>query len=312
MTERSIMVSMQHVHKRFGPKHVLFDVNLRFERGGFVSLVGPSGCGKSTLLYMILGTLKPTAGVVLVGGALVQGLSRNRGIVYQHYSLFPHLTVLENVAFGRMLDATSIPFRVLRPFAWRALRKRHLDEARDLLTHVGLGDPQTLQCYPHQLSGGMRQRVAIAQAMIMKPSVLLLDEPFGALDQATRESLQRMILQLHADNERARAEGRQDDIVTVVLVTHEIDEAILLADKVVGVSQYWNWREQGYDRCPGATVVYSKPAPIFKPDHEAQHSAFVEQRQEIIRAAMDETVLQPPEMYRTFWKGDAPTARGAA
>jgi len=191
---------------------VLFDVNLDVRRGQFVGLVGPSGCGKSTLLRAIVGTHPPQRGELVIYnhhaegvGTLIQSPGRDRGIVYQQYSLFPFLTALENVAFGLMVDRTSLPFRSLQMLRWRRMRKDHLQEAADWLNKVGLAS--AMHRYPAEMSGGMRQRVAIAQALIMKPEVLLLDEPFGALDEAMRESLQRMLLRLYHENTEAVAKG---------------------------------------------------------------------------------------------------------
>ena len=196
----------------FGRKRVLHEVELQVPRGQFLSLVGPSGCGKSTLLRAILGTHLPNAGAVLVWhpsrpeGDPVQGPGRDRGIVYQQYSLYPFLTALENVAIGLMLDQTSLPFRWLRWPRWRRLRKQHLAQAEAMLVRVRLGD--ALHLYPQEMSGGMRQRVALAQALVMQPEIILLDEPFGALDEATREDLQKLLLSLHDENvASARAGG---------------------------------------------------------------------------------------------------------
>ncbi|CAN0373038.1 unnamed protein product, partial [Ectocarpus sp. 4 AP-2014] len=181
-------LEIKHVHHAYGPKKVLNNVNLRVEAGQVIGLVGPSGCGKSTLLRAILGTHPPSSGEVLVGGQTMTRPSRDVGIVYQHYSLYDFLTARENVAFGPKLDQTSTPFRLFNYFGWRKLRAQHLEQADAMLKKVGLYEARDQ--YPAQMSGGMRQRVAIAQALIMEPRVLLLDEPFGALDEATREELQ--------------------------------------------------------------------------------------------------------------------------
>ncbi|MBN1900079.1 ATP-binding cassette domain-containing protein, partial [Candidatus Sumerlaeota bacterium] len=163
-------------------RHVLFDVNFSIIRGEVVSLVGPSGCGKSTLLRAIVGTHPPRKGKVVIFSDLLEPPEmevtqpgRDRGIVYQRYSLFPFLTAQQNVALGLMLDQTTIPFRLFHPLKWRRLRKEHLEQAADLLEKLGLAN--AINLYPHELSGGMCQRVAIAQALIMEPEILLLDEP---------------------------------------------------------------------------------------------------------------------------------------
>jgi NitT/TauT family transport system ATP-binding protein len=278
------------VSHAFGPKRVLHDVNLQVPRGQFLSLVGPSGCGKSTLLRAIIGTHLPQQGATSIWrgastrGERVTGPGRDRGIVYQHYSLFPFLTALENVALGLMLDQTSLPYRIFAWPAWRRLRRQHRLQAAEMLERVKLGD--ALQHYPHEMSGGMRQRVALAQALIMKPEIILLDEPFGALDEATREDLQRLLLGLHDDNtDAARRQGQPT--YTLVIVTHELNEALLVGDRVVGLSQYWDWSAENHTECPGATITYDRPAPIFKPEHVRDIEAFTRQREEIRRVVFD-------------------------
>jgi NitT/TauT family transport system ATP-binding protein len=207
---------------------VLNNVDLHVQRGEFVTLVGPSGCGKSTLLRLILGADRPTAGSVRVNGDPVLGLSRDRGIVFQQYSLFPHLRVLENVSIGPVLEATSLVERyLLLPSFFRKRRVGRM-RAREYLGRVGL-EPRDAEKFPYELSGGMRQRVAIAQAMIMRPQVLLMDEPFGALDHNTRTEMQLFLL------EQWKEYG-----TTVIFVTHDLDEACFLGTRVLGLTQYWS------------------------------------------------------------------------
>ncbi|MHC4672302.1 MAG: ABC transporter ATP-binding protein [Planctomycetota bacterium] len=285
-----IILTCEHVHHWFGSNRVLHDVQLRVKRGQFVSLVGPSGCGKSTLLRAIVGTHPPCQGRIMMYNEDQTGLEvhhpgRDRGIVYQRYSLFPFLTAVQNVAIGLMLDQSSLPGRFFKLPVWRKLRKRHLQEAAELLEKLNLG--HAINNYPHELSGGMRQRVAVAQALIMKPRILLLDEPFGALDEATREELQRMLLTLSSENRCARSQGISPPY-TILLVTHELNEAIYVGDRVVGLSQYWNWQEQGNATNPGATIVYDEAAPIYDPDSERDYHQFAGQRN-IIRSI----VFQP-------------------
>lgn len=280
------------VSHAYGPKKVLNHVNLRVGAGQIMALIGPSGCGKSTLLRAILGTHPPTSGQVLVGGSEVTAPNRDVGIVYQHYSLYDFLTARENVAFGLKLDQTSTPFRVFNYFAWRQLRKQHLEQADDFLEKVGLSAARDQ--YPSQMSGGMRQRVAIAQALIMQPKILLLDEPFGALDEAMREELQLMLLQLYAENVRAR-EADQTPPHTIVMVTHELNEALFVSDRVVGLSQFHA------DGGNGATIVYDRPAPIFKPDEPKDLSKFVEQKEELIRCIFSPKFQHDHRKFITFW-----------
>ena len=163
-----------------------------------------------------------------------------------------------------------------------------------MLEKVRLGD--ALRLYPAEMSGGMQQRVALAQALIMKPSILLLDEPFGALDEATREGLQNLLLDLRSENMAAAAAGLPAPH-TVVIVTHELNEAILVGDRVVGLSQYWDWESEGHASCPGATVVYDSPSPIFKPKEGRDFKAFAAQRQEI-RDTVFEPKIKPKRVAR--------------
>ena len=306
--EGRIVLDCQDLSHAYGSNPVLHDVNLKIVRGEIVALVGPSGCGKSTLLTSILGTLRPTEGRVVVYSRhkgedephehVVERPGRDRGIVYQRYSLFPNLTALENVAIGLMFDQTSLAFRLFQFPKWRKLRKQHREEARELLTKVGLGD--ALDQYPHQLSGGMRQRVAIAQALILKPAILLLDEPFGALDEATREELQQMLLTLYSEN-RAAVEKGEDPLYTILMVTHELNEAIYVSDRVIGLSQYWDWKGAGHEAFPGATIIYDNLAPIFHPETERDFLAFRKQKDEILRSTFDPATLQSREEWSRFW-----------
>ena len=300
--EENIVFEIKAVHHWFGRNRVLCDINLKVARGQILSLVGPSGCGKSTLLRAIVGTHPPREGELIIhsgGSSLrVRGPGRDRGIVYQHYSLFPFLTAQQNVALGLMLDETSLPFRAFRLLKWRKLRKHHMEMAAEFLRKVGLG--HAIRLYPSEMSGGMRQRVAIAQALIMKPQILLLDEPFGALDEATREELQRMLLTLYLENCQARRKG-EEPAYTIFLVTHELNEAIFVGDRVVGLSQFWNWKEQGGETCPGATVVYDRAAPVYHPDDERNYEVLVAQRGEIRREVFDPQRNQERTKFRTFW-----------
>ena len=279
----------------FGSKRVLHDIHLTIQRGQFVSLVGPSGCGKSTLLRAIVGTHLPNEGVVQVHAkeasippSPVQGPGRDRGIVYQHYSLFPFLTALENVAIGLKLDQTTLADRLFRWGHWKKTRKGHLEEAAAMLERVKLKDAMHL--YPHEMSGGMRQRVAIAQALVMKPEIILLDEPFGALDEATREELQKALLELYEENQQAKAAGQLPDY-TLIIVTHELNEAIYVGDRLIGLSQYWDWKAEGHSAHPGASIVYDQPTPVFEPHSVRDFEIFENQR-----AAVRQEVFHPKHL----------------
>jgi NitT/TauT family transport system ATP-binding protein len=184
---------------------VLENINLQLLPREFVSLVGASGCGKSTLLNIVAGLIPATAGQVLVNGRQVTGPGSDRGMVFQGYTLYPWLTVSQNIAFGLKL------------------RKMPKSEQRELITHyldvVGLF--QFADAYPKQLSGGMKQRVAIARALANEPEVLLMDEPFGALDAQTKEQMQQFLLKLWNQTH-----------VTVLMITHDVEEAIFLSERV--------------------------------------------------------------------------------
>jgi len=305
MSDHKTVLECKDVAHWFGEHRVLHEINFSIIPGEIVALVGPSGCGKSTLLRAIVGTHPPEQGQVLVHeggseeGKPVTAPGRDRGIVYQRYSLFPFLTAQENVAIGLMLDQTSIPFRLFKPREWRKLRKRHLDEAAALLEKLGL--EKAMKRYPKQMSGGMCQRVAIAQALIMKPAILLLDEPFGALDEATREELQRMLLTLYLENRTCIKKGEEPPY-TVLIVTHELNEAIYVGDRVLGLSQYWDWKAKGHESFPGATVIYDACAPVYLPDEDRDFQSFKRQREEIRRAVFDPSVLQARDEFVTFWK----------
>ena len=187
----------------------LDEVSLKIAPGEFVCLLGPSGCGKSTLLGALAGHLQPTHGQIHVDGQAVHGPHPQRGLVFQQHTLFPWLSAQDNVAFG--LKMQGVPARERR------------ERARDLLGQVGLQGFETR--YPSALSGGMQQRVEIARVLINQPRVLLMDEPFGALDALTRLHMQELLLSLWA---RLRT--------TVVFVTHDIDEALFLADRILVLS----------------------------------------------------------------------------
>lgn len=275
----------------FGAKRVLNHVNLKIPAGQIVAVVGPSGCGKSTLLRAVLGTHPPRSGEVLASGKPVRRPCRDVGIVYQHYSLYDYLTARDNVAFGLMLDQTTLWQRML-PFMWAKLRSEHQRQAVEMLEKVDL--EAAINLFPSEMSGGMRQRVAIAQALVMKPKILLLDEPFGALDEATREELQLMLLHLYEENLQARARGETPPY-TILIVTHELNEALYVADRVLGLSQYHA------DGKNGATIVYDRPAPIFKPGDTRDFEKFEAQKEELRQNVFDPDTIQQHQDFVTFW-----------
>jgi NitT/TauT family transport system ATP-binding protein len=187
----------------------LAGVRLAVDPGEFVALVGPSGCGKTSLLLLVNGLLRVTAGQVLVDGQPVQGPSRERALVFQEFALLPWRTVLANVELG--LEVAGAPRTARRAAAREHLRLVGLEAFAD--------------AFPHQLSGGMRQRVGLARALAVQPRLLLMDEPFGALDAQTRQVLGAELLRIWEEDRR-----------TVLFVTHDIDEAVFLADRVVVLS----------------------------------------------------------------------------
>jgi len=213
-------ISCRKVCKVFGSGRArvaaLEDVTLEIEPGEFVTLVGASGCGKSTLLRLIAGLDEHTDGEIIAGGVPVRGPGADRAMVFQNYSLYPWLTVMRNIKFARLLGAHTRD-RVSADVEAASGR------ADALLRLMGLAHAS--QAYPSQLSGGMQQRVAIARALMTRPPILLMDEPFGALDAQTREVMHDLILHV------CRLEG-----CTVVFVTHDVDEAIYLGERVVLMS----------------------------------------------------------------------------
>lgn len=291
-----VALSVQDVRHWFGSNRVLGGVSFDIPAGQIVALVGPSGCGKSTLLRAVLGTHPPKAGNILASGRDVRSPNRDVGIVYQNYSLYDFMTARENVAFGLKLDETSTPYRMFNYFSWRKLRAKHLAAADELLDKVQLSAAADL--YPGEMSGGMRQRVAIAQALVMKPKILLLDEPFGALDEATREELQLMLLRLYEENLDCQAQGKPAPY-TILMVTHELNEAIYVSDRILGLSQY---HQDGSD---GARIVYDRPAPIFASGDLRDFTQFDKQKDEIRHAVFDDETNQHHDEYVTFWKEHA-------
>ena len=211
----------------------LIDINLKVEKNEFVCLVGPSGCGKTTLLHMIAGLVLPTKGQILVKGKPVNGVSPERGLIFQEASLFPWLSVLENIVLG--LKAGGIP-------------KREGNEiARRYLDIVGLKGFDHAR--PHQLSGGMKQKVAIARTLVLQPEILLMDEPFGSLDEQTRLRLDYELLNIW-----------EKDLKTVIFVTHSIEEAVMLADRIIVFTK----RPGKVQRV--VNLAIPRPRDMFSPD----------------------------------------------
>lgn len=210
---RSIKVRIDQVKKVFNGRNgevvALNGVSLDIADNEFVCVVGPSGCGKSTLLNIIAGLLEPTSGAVYVDGKKVEGTGVERGVVFQQYALFPWLTVKKNVEFG--LKLKNLPKDEIEELAMKYIRMVDLEKFAN--------------AYPKELSGGMKQRVAIARAYAVNPEVLLMDEPFGALDAQTRTQLQSELLKTWEEERK-----------TCFFITHDVEEAIILAQRVVIMS----------------------------------------------------------------------------
>ena len=190
--------------------NALNQMNFSVEQGEFVSIIGSSGCGKSSTLSILAGLREPTEGQYLIDGKVSHGTGRNRGVVFQHYSLFPWMRADENIAFG-----------IKQAFP-ETTDKEAADIAKEYLEKVGLAGFG--KKYPYQLSGGMQQRTAIARTLAMQPEILLLDEPFGAIDARNKILLQDLLLEVL---------GKEKEKKTIVFVTHDVDEAILLSDRIL-------------------------------------------------------------------------------
>ncbi len=236
----SALLGLRNIWVEYGDKVVLERVDLDVEAGSFVSIIGPSGAGKSSLLRIILGQEIPTRGTILLDGMpLTPECGPDRGVVFQRYSVFPHLSVLRNTVFG--LECAKAP---LSARLFGAARRAAMDEAVEMLNAVGLGD--SLHLYPAQMSGGMQQRLAIAQALIKRPRILLLDEPFGALDPGIRADMHALITRLW-----------RDYALTIIMVTHDIHEAFALGTRVIALD-----KRRHDPHAPhrfGATAVYDLP-----------------------------------------------------
>ena len=258
---------IEDVYKIYGDKVILDDIDLGVEAGEIVTVVGPSGCGKSTLLRLILGQEFPSSGSILLEGKPIGFADPTRGIVYQRYSLFRHRTVLGNVLEGPKLSLS---------FMERRKRKNELvDQAKHFLEKVNLASD--LNKYPHELSGGMRQRVAIAQSLIMKPKILLMDEPFGALDPSTRQSMQLFLLELW-----------EELGMTIFFVTHDLHEAVFLGTRIIVLShQYLDDRGDIHHVKRGAKIIADHPLPVAAKSVDVKKTAAFGELIEEIRLEVD-------------------------
>lgn len=200
------MIDIRNLNKSYGELKVLEDINLNVEEGEFVSIIGPSGCGKSTLINMIAGLDQATSGEIRVDNEMIIGPSTDRIMVFQNSSLFPWLNVYQNISFG-LKNICKDPL-VIKEKVDNILKKVHLSKFKN--------------SYPHELSGGMKQRVAIARSFVMNPKILLMDEPFSALDEQTRMLLHNELQEIWIETKK-----------TIVFVTHNIREAVKLSDRVI-------------------------------------------------------------------------------
>jgi NitT/TauT family transport system ATP-binding protein len=251
------VIEFKGVSKTFNPGAptqftALKDIDFTIEDvpnyGEFIAIVGPSGCGKSTILNLIHGfadVYPPTTGEVLVRGKKVAGPGRDRGMIFQKYSSFPHRTVLENVSFGLELNQDELKLG----------RSERRARAWEWIKRVGLAGHE--HKYPHQLSGGQQQRVAIARSLVLKPQIILMDEPFSALDEPTRHEMQRLIMELWHEVE-----------ATVLIVTHSIAEAVYLGDRVwimaAGPGRIAHEFKDIIPKTRDADPIAAQEAPAFK------------------------------------------------
>lgn len=228
-------VSVKGVFQTYGNRPIIERINVDVDEGEFISIVGASGCGKSTFLRLLLAQERPSRGQISIAGAVpAKEPGLDRGIVFQRYSVFPHMTVRENIVAGESFRRGWGRF-------WGAERRAALGRADDTLARIGLD--HVADQYPATLSGGMQQRLAIGQALVARPRVLLLDEPFGALDPGTRLAMHDFLTDL-----------RRETGMTVFMVTHDLEEAFKLGDRVL-VFDKPRWDPQD-PNLNGATITY--------------------------------------------------------
>lgn len=233
------------------------DFSLEVKNNEFVSLIGPSGCGKSTILNLVAGFLEPTEGQILLDGKPIEGPGKDRGVIFQQYAIFPFLTVQENIEFGLKLASNRVPKRGRKKIASDFIRLMGLEGFED--------------AYPKELSGGMRQRVAIGRAYAVDPKVFLMDEPFGALDAQTRSNMQTQLLEV-----------LQKERKTVLFITHSVEEAVFLSDRVVVITS----------RPARIRDAIEIPFPYPREEKLKTREAFLELRERLTQEVMQEYLMQ--------------------
>lgn len=240
------LLQLKNLEKHYGQQVVLERLNISVEQGEFVAIVGASGCGKTTFLNMLLGTEAPTKGQLLLDGEPIPDEpDAHRGVVFQRYSVFPHLTVLGNVMLAEEFSTARWLGRV-----WGRKRAAIRQRAQTMLAQVGLEHAQSK--YPHQLSGGMQQRLALAQALMKQPRILLLDEPFGALDPGIRSEMHQLITQLW-----------QQHGLTIFMITHDLKEGFSLASRLLVFDKLRH--DPHAPEAWGATITYDLPLDRQRP-----------------------------------------------
>lgn len=246
-----------------GPLKVVDDVSFEIRNGEFVSIIGPSGCGKTTMMNILAGFVEPTAGSVLLDGARIRGPGPERGVIFQEYGVFPWLTVEENIAFGLGLAANRTGETERREICERYMRL--------------MGLSAFAKAYPKTLSGGMRQRLAIARAYAVRPQFLLMDEPFGALDAQTRSNMQDLLLEV------LQAEGK-----TVMLITHSVEEAIYLSSRIIVATA----------RPARIREIVEIPFPYPREESLHERPEFAELRSHVRALVMQEYAAQQRQVAR--------------
>jgi len=234
------LVTIKKLQKSYGDNIVLEKININIKEGEFCTLVGPSGCGKTTFLKMLLGQETPTSGTFLLDGKpFPSEPDAERGIVFQRYSVFSHLSVLENVMLGIELGESKYFGKL-----FGKAKAKAKESAMEMLEAVGIAD--SAHKYPSELSGGMQQRLSIAQSLVKKPKILLLDEPFGALDPGIRADMHELILELWKKNN-----------LTIVMVTHDLHESFYLGTRLLVFDKVFS--DPRFPNAYGAQITYDIP-----------------------------------------------------